>query len=227
MLTHKQILENMQKRDEERKAKAEMKKKIQEKLEKDSNVKPKPKKHLKPQSKRKKNQSARIADNSVDNDEFQQPSVDDINNLHIDLDQDKLINQTETTDNLNNAMAIDQSSAETSPSPARLEFRTDQPFPLRKKLTKVEQEIVDARSVKVKQLPAEQIQDKHIKYMKRKFRYIMNRSSEDWMFKKRREKPNWQPDKDWLKTWYTSIMRSRSGERFEHKKVQDQDVQLQ
>jgi len=70
MLTHKQILENMQKRDEERKAKAEMKKKIQEKLEKDSNIKPKPKKLLKPQSKRKKNQSARIAEESVDNDEF-------------------------------------------------------------------------------------------------------------------------------------------------------------
>jgi len=65
------------------------------------------------------------------------------------------MNKNEVQNDLNNAMAIDQSSVETSPSPARLEFKTDQPFPLRKTLTKVEQEIMDARSVKVKQLPAE------------------------------------------------------------------------
>lgn len=58
-------------------------------------------------------------------------------------------------------MTIDQSSAHVSPKRV-LEFKTDQPFPLRKILTKVEQQIVDARASKVKTLPAEYIQDKHI-----------------------------------------------------------------
>lgn len=59
--------------------------------------------------------------------------------------------------------------------------------------------------------------------MKRKFKYIMNRSSEDWMFRKRRNTPDWQPDKEWLKTWYTGVMRSRSRETFQHKKLYNED----
>lgn len=55
--------------------------------------------------------------------------------------------------------------------------------------------------------------------MKKKFKYIMNRTSEDWMFKKRRDARSWQPDANWLKTWQTGIMRSRSGEKFEHRMI--------
>lgn len=55
--------------------------------------------------------------------------------------------------------------------------------------------------------------------MKRKFKYIMNRTNEDWMQKKRRDANSWNPDMNWLKTWYTGVMRSRSSEKFEHKRI--------
>lgn len=161
-MTNKQILENMQKREEERKAKAEMKRKIQEKLDKESIVKPKPKKHLRPMSKRKKLLTQKLETNEDSVEDVNENNNEyDINNLNIDLNEitvDQNDNDTINDDinNLNDAITI-ESSLKLSPvrSPIRNWQKIDQPFPLRKILTKVEQQIVDARAMKVEPLPAE------------------------------------------------------------------------
>jgi len=99
-----------------------------------------------------------VEDANENNNEYE------INNLNIDLnaitvDQNDIDTNTINDDinNLNDTATIEESSPKLSPvrSPIRNWQKIDQPFPLRKILTKVEQQIVDARAMKVEPLPAE------------------------------------------------------------------------